>query len=548
MAKIRQEINILNSSYTSGTSLTYYLNAGSTAAGQLDTSQYNGTVTYYHEVVATNTNASTAYNVSLYLSSIGSTGACSIPANSTSPVLVRTAFTPTAGTIYTFGHNIQGTAVAGQVTVKSARIVIVQEATTLTSSETQIEICGTGGSTTTSTVYAAVTNPKYWQYTATNWDGTLTVYFEATFMSGTSKSAASVTLQTSSSITAPSWSDVASAEVTTTQTVATRVRSAAITLTGGNWYRVAFKTASSKSATTIYSAKVVIQSNNLGDTIIGDMTNNSYDIFGGSGTEEQQGFQFTTGSSGYSLSSISFYMNKTLSPSDNVYVEIAPTSISTAATATSANVAGSSISGTMGYVNFTFASPPSLSASTTYYVRVIRDGARDTSNFYTIAGDPANPVNRHYVKASGSWGSVAGGTIQIKTFTTVNPTKLEPQYLLANTLFAAGTGLQTFLTKWDSTEWSGVTNTYYFQAEAADNSTSDVVLIDSGGTTVTNSTLTNVDNAQISSAMTMPSDQNLDVKATTNAGDIAGARILVQTMVQTQTVTGPGHEYIMITS
>lgn len=109
-------------------------------------------------------------------------------------------------------------------------------------------------------------------------------------------------------------------------------------------------------------------------------------------------------------------------------------------------------------------------------------------------------------------------------------TKLEPQYLLANTLFAAGTALQTFLTKWDSTEWDdgAGTTTFYFQAETANGSTSDVTLDQAdGGGVVTNSTLTNIDNAQISIAMTMPASENLDTKATTNAGDVAAARILV---------------------
>ena len=44
---------------------------------------------------------------------------------------------------------------------------------------------------------------------------------------------------------------------------------------------------------------------------------------------------------------------------------------------------------------------------------------------------------------------------------------------------------------------------------------------------VRGSTLTNVDNYQTSSAMTMPSDQNLDTIANANAGDVACARILV---------------------
>ena len=147
------------------------------------------------------------------------------------------------------------------------------------------------------------------------------------------------------------------------------------------------------------------------------------------------------------------------------------------------------------------------------------DIGRDTSSS-THAGNTATYVSSWTAQAYDIIFYVYAGVV----------TKLEPQYLLANTLFAAGTALQTFLTDWDSTEWDDGAGSiaYTFQAEAANGSTSDVTLQEAdGGGLVTGSTLTNIDNAQISSAMTMPTDQNLDVIANANAGDVAAARILV---------------------
>jgi hypothetical protein len=111
-------------------------------------------------------------------------------------------------------------------------------------------------------------------------------------------------------------------------------------------------------------------------------------------------------------------------------------------------------------------------------------------------------------------------------------TLTEDHYLLANTTLAAGTALQSFLTKWDSAEWSGVTNSYYHQVDAGDNNTS-VVELDgiTSGSAVTNSPVSSPDNyKQSTSALTMPSSQNIDVKATTNSGSVFGSRIIVKSV------------------
>ncbi len=118
-----------------------------------------------------------------------------------------------------------------------------------------------------------------------------------------------------------------------------------------------------------------------------------------------------------------------------------------------------------------------------------------------------------------------------------SPTLLEPQYLMANTKLATGTGLQNYLVSWDSSEWSGVSNTYIHQVDAAASSASAVGIYTTANALVVGSTVTSPNNVGVSSAMTMPANGNLDVKATTNNNDIYANRILVDVAVRPQDVS-----------
>ena len=119
-------------------------------------------------------------------------------------------------------------------------------------------------------------------------------------------------------------------------------------------------------------------------------------------------------------------------------------------------------------------------------------------------------------------------------------TKLEPQYLLANTLFPAGTSMQKFLTTFNPTtsEWQGVTNSYSLQVSSADGSSSDVEIKDSADTTIY-ATVSNPDNYGTSSVSSPPvSSTTLDVKATTNNSDLYAAAILVTVVTDADAASG----------
>lgn len=113
-------------------------------------------------------------------------------------------------------------------------------------------------------------------------------------------------------------------------------------------------------------------------------------------------------------------------------------------------------------------------------------------------------------------------------------TKLEPQYLLANTAFTAGTSLQNFDTYYDPADWTGATVDFFHDGMGANGSTSSIKLqSDPNGTPadVTGSTVTPANRTR-SSEITMPgSADTIDVIATTNNSDIYASAIVAQTTI-----------------
>jgi hypothetical protein len=140
----------------------------------------------------------------------------------------------------------------------------------------------------------------------------------------------------------------------------------------------------------------------------------------------------------------------------------------------------------------------------------------------------------------GSYLYIVGATLdevlQYNLYYPSGVTALEPQYLLANTLFRSGTSLQNFLTTWNPDEWT-TGNTYNFIHEG----NSDIKIQNtSGPTDVTGSSITDVIQREQSSAMTMPvSAATLDVIATTNNSDLYASRILVRVVYTPPADTEP---------
>lgn len=521
MPKIRQEINILVGELVAASG-----SAGSSdALIKVDTTKYTG-ATYYFEIVAYS-DVSLAFDVSITNTLSNNLATINVPTLTTAPTLFRSSsFSPTTDDLHVTISNAVGT----NKRVKSARVVILQDTSAILGTETQIEIGSV--STSTSTTDVPLTNSKYWQYNASNFDGNKTFYFEGVFSTRTTKSAAAMKLQTSTSITAPSWSDVASSEITTTTFAEVRVRSGAISLVDGNWYRAVMRAGNSKSGIDVDNAKVIITQLD-GAYLPGNL--GAVSVQGGTAGSGQS-FQAKAGAfklnATSTITAVKVKLLKVASPTDTINFDI--TSSLGGSSLANGTIAASSLTTSAVEYTITFASPVILTGGTQYYLQITRSpDTNDTTNYIQVSNNADGvTVTDHgaATRANNSWGSANEATIYFSLVGAIGIKKIETQYLLANALFAAGTALQTFLTKWDSAEWDAVSGTinYYFQSEAANDSTSDVTLEQAdGGGTVTNSTVTNIDNAQVSSAMTMPGNENLDTKATTNAGDVAGARILV---------------------
>ena len=320
-------------------------------------------------------------------------------------------------------------------------------------------------------------------------------------------------------------------------TTSQRVR-VSFTPTDAKHYRIVASTTNSTAPYDIYNAKIVVVQ--AGGTTQKD----AYTTFAtadtmsggtaGSGELQQALGQSFTTTSTYNLDYVDLNLDKNSSPTDNVYIELHTTSPTGSLLGTSNSIVGSTLTDAAAYVRFTFSPAISLTNATKYAIVLFRDGARDTSNTYNLNGDNVETYTGggSFRRNNNVWTAEGGDPLikdfNFKTFSNVTPTLLEPQYLLAPFKLAAGTSLQNYLTSWTSTEWAGSTNAYYHEVSAADNDTSVVEVDTAAGVQVSNSVVTSPDNRGRSASMCMPANGDLDVKATTNSGNIYASRIIVQ--------------------
>jgi len=117
---------------------------------------------------------------------------------------------------------------------------------------------------------------------------------------------------------------------------------------------------------------------------------------------------FTVGSAAWSCISAWVKIGKYGSPADNVSVTIRSDSAGSPNTVlATATVAGSTLTGDLGWVRFDFGSALALSASTTYWLCVARSGALDANNYYRLAVDEGVAFAGGALKLwnGGAWGN-----------------------------------------------------------------------------------------------------------------------------------------------
>jgi hypothetical protein len=235
--KLRQEINIITAPYTLNV-------ASSTQSVILDTSKYPN-ATYYFDFVARSTAATSARLTTI----VGSVNYATTSFNSSTNIRLRTAFTPPVG-ITNFGvsfTNNDGIMVA-------ARIIIIQDATEITATETQIEI-GNLETARVNTTSSPLANPKYWKYEASKWENTT---FEAEIVWRPNNNMTNYTLSLQEDNGSfGSWTDkVFFINAATGAVAVTRTR-VSFTPVDGRHYRIAGFTANSMNSYDIFMAKIV---------------------------------------------------------------------------------------------------------------------------------------------------------------------------------------------------------------------------------------------------------------------------------------------------
>lgn len=243
MPIIRQEINLLSEQNT--------VNLSGLAISQLDTTIYAGSCSYYFEIGFNDTISSGGKTASL----IRTSGVSDASIGYTAPInssVIRKQFNPPSGKtdykVSSVGSNT--------LNYNVAKIIILQNINgNLTSTQTQFDI---GNRFSTTSLSATnLTFPKYFHYDSSEYDGNVSIFFEASGVAGNSKSGLTVQLQMDNG-SFSGWTLVAGSTITITSLTAVRSRTAAITLTSGRNYRVVIFSGTSKSASTIYSAKIII--------------------------------------------------------------------------------------------------------------------------------------------------------------------------------------------------------------------------------------------------------------------------------------------------
>jgi hypothetical protein len=580
--KIRQELNIING-YLGAASGSF---ATSSAIVNLDSTKFTSG-TYYFEVVASTTSATNA-TVSL-INATSSAIIKSITVNGTAYALYRsTSFTaPGIATDYTVkvGNEAVGKGII------AARLVVLQDAATFSNTQTQIEIGNE--ETYTSSATTTFASPKSWYYDSSKWNGSQTFYAEVTYNNVAEPSGFIATTSIALIEYNPAIGDGFQASTATTTIVGNGTAASSTSMTTAATYTYKATQRASKVIVELWGGGGAGgQRTSIGATgggaggayarsVIASPVGNHTIVVGAAGVSSTavNGLKSTYDSTtvvaaGASTTAINVITGSLAAPSSsstgqvistggNGFDGVAGTSGGGGGGSGGPFAAGNSASGSTGATAVTGGgnggngktggqgvgsaptTPPGGGGGGAYRTSAATSAggagsagqAKLTETVPVRVRVPFTPTNgRNYRLAFNN--GYNGATFAIYNAKIVveqsSPLQLETQYLLANTQIAAGTALQTFLTSWTSTEWT-TTNTYLHEVNS--NAGSSVVEVDTaGGTQVTGSSVTASAKRSVSSAMTMPSNGNLDMKATTNNGDVYASKILVQ--VDTRTVAG----------
>lgn len=525
--KIRQEINITNAIVNA---------AGDDAAlVQLDTTQYSGTPSYYFEIVGTV--ASGTLTVALERKGTATQDA-TITVTETSFTRKRsTAFTPPAGQTE-YNINLSG---GTTPQVKAARIIIIQDlgTTALTKTETQIEV-GNDETGKTNTSDAALTNPKYWNYTASRWTNPTTFYAEVTYLKAADVSSGSTSYTTAgtsqfvpaagvTSVQVELWGGGGAGggttvngtskggggaggqyvikQVSVTQDLQHPVVVAA-TRTGGT-----SGNSSAGNDSTFVNVQAVAKGgaggasgNNGGAAGSGSTTGGVGDTVYAGGNGSAGGATATGGAGGGGAGSTGTGNNASGNTAGAAKTAnggaggAGRTTVGNGNAGSSAgggggggyNTASATRTGGTGARGQALISWSAVTSTVTFKLQeddgsfanwtdkatIVSAGTATAATRVRSSAFTPTPGRNYRIVSSTSNGNLTYEIHNAKIVVQQSGTitKLEPQYLVSNELLSAGTSLQNFDTYYDPAEWNNTTNTYYHEASGASGTTSSVKL------------------------------------------------------------------------
>lgn len=193
-ASIRQEVNITDS-YLYAASGNF---ATSSAIAAITDTNYTSPF-YYFEVVASTT-AGTNATISL-VNATSSAVAATVTINGGNSYqrYRSSAFLPNASTTVEYKVRLNNEAIGKGII--ASRIVVLQDTSNLTNTETQIEI-GSATTTANNTTTLPLQSPKYWYYNQAGWDASPTFYAEVSYRDN---SVASSTIYSAAATTSPTF-------------------------------------------------------------------------------------------------------------------------------------------------------------------------------------------------------------------------------------------------------------------------------------------------------------------------------------------------------
>ena len=225
---------------------------------------------------------------------------------------------------------------------------------------------------------------------------------------------------------------------------------------------------------TLYNLSVhpITVAGESGDGAIrSEITNYSYrSVYGGTATSGQadqaQGQSFTVGGTAITLGAISFFVEKTGDPTDNLVAKVYDGLTGSLLTNGTSELLNCSIIDSMSdsvqlyndtLITLYWATPPSLSANTKYYVRLERTGSRDGANYVDLLAASSNQYSggNDIIRDNNSWSEGSGDNYFIVCpggNKGMRHIEIMHEIIPHN---QTGTGLMGFPLLYDPDEWEG---------------------------------------------------------------------------------------------